>query len=289
LTRALAPSHEGYAVEPTPVFPTPPTTPSGGWLTRTVRAVWREHRWPTRLEVARDRVLVALGHPLKTLHVHGCTIQVRRQTADEHFVREVFVQREYTRPGYEINQADVVIDVGGNIGSFALLAATQARAGKVVVLEPVAENFELLQRNIRANGLDNVIAEPCALMAEPGPVVMHLSAAGTGSHSAIAELAGPSAATQTVEAWSLQDLFQRHGIERCQFLKLDCEGAEFEIVRTLAPPLAARIDKIVAEYHTRPQTPKRSQADQLLADRRLYRRGRHEPRPDLRPPAAVDD
>jgi FkbM family methyltransferase len=253
-------------VEPTPVFPIPPTNPSDGWLTRTVRAIWREHRWPTRFQRTGDRVLIALGRPLKTLHVAGCTIQVRRQTADEHFVREVFVQREYTRPGYEINQADVVVDVGGNIGSFALFAATWAPAGKVVALEPVAENFDLLTRNIRANNLTNVFAEPCALMAEPGSVVMHLSSVGTGSHSTIAELAGPSVTSRTVAATCLEDVFQRHGIQRCQFLKLDCEGAEFEIVRLLAPSLATRIDKIVAEYHTRPQSPKRSQADQLVAD-----------------------
>ena len=48
---------------------------------------------------------------------------------------------------------------------------------------------------------------------------------------------------------SLATLFERYKIERCDFLKLDCEGCEFEIVLESDPVLMRRIDRIVMEYH----------------------------------------
>jgi len=50
-------------------------------------------------------------------------------------------------------------------------------------------------------------------------------------------------------AISLPSLFEREGISRCDFLKIDCEGAEYEILMSLDPSMLDRIGKIACEYH----------------------------------------
>ena len=52
-----------------------------------------------------------------------------------------------------------------------------------------------------------------------------------------------------VEVISLGTLFDRYKIERCDFLKLDCEGCEFDVILHSEPGLMSRISRIAMEYH----------------------------------------
>ncbi len=47
-------------------------------------------------------------------------------------------------------------------------------------------------------------------------------------------------------------IFSENKIERCHFLKIDCEGAEHEIIATTSHAVFQRIDRIVLEYHLPP-------------------------------------
>ena len=54
----------------------------------------------------------------------------------------------------------------------------------------------------------------------------------------------------TVKSISLKQIFDDNDIIHCDFLKLDCEGAEYEIIESLSPDLFTKISKTVIEYHT---------------------------------------
>jgi FkbM family methyltransferase len=211
-----------------------------------------------------DRAKIACGLATKTIRVQGLRFRVRRLTADEFFIAEVVVERQYNPAGFEINATDTVIDVGGNVGAFAVWAGSCAGRGRVITLEPVAENFSLLIRNLRRNALSHVTAVPAAVLSQRGAATIYLSSQGTGSHSARREFTGPLRGEQTVEAVTIGDIFERFGIDRCDFLKLDCEGAEYEILEHLPPELFHRIGKLVLEYHTQAEESKRAQADGLI-------------------------
>lgn len=256
-------------MEPTLVSLPPSVTPSGNWVVRSLIAIFRERRLPTRVARTLDRLLAGLGASTKTIRAGGLPMHVRRLSADVFFVREALVERQYNPPGFEIQPTDRIIDVGGNIGAFAVCAAVQAPRGRVVTLEPAAENFALLVRNLRLNRLRNVIPVPAAVLSDARPATLYLSPDGTGSHSIFADLAAaPHAAphaVQPTDAVSLPELFERYELDVCQFLKLDCEGAEYEILYELPASYFPRIEKIALEYHARPNAPKRQQADGLVA------------------------
>jgi FkbM family methyltransferase len=252
-------------VEPTHVSLPPPQQPSGSWVTRSLVALLRQHRLPTRVSRWLDRSLIALGLPTKTFCVRGLQFRVRRLTADEFFVREVLIDRQYNPAGFEINPTDNVLDIGGNVGAFAVGAASQAGRGRVISVEPVQENFSLLVRNVGLNQLKNIIPVRAAVLAQRRPVTVYLSPEGTGSHSVFADVTGSPRGEQQVDGVTLPDLFEQYQLDVCHFLKLDCEGAEYEILYGLPESYFPRIEKLAIEYHARGGEPKRTQSDKLVA------------------------
>ena len=99
----------------------------------------------------------------------------------------------------------------------------------------------------------------------------YLTPLGSGHHSIVRPPVGDAPRGETVEAVRLQDPFQRYAIEACDFLKLDCEGAEYEIIGHLPVEIARSIRRVAMEYHAHDGRPKREQAGQLIG--RLQRLG----------------
>src|SRR5688572_25562845 len=60
---------------------------------------------------------------------------------------------------------------------------------------------------------------------------------------------GPWCQPITVWTTTLADIFRDHGIDRCDLLKLDCEGAEYRILYSAPRDVLDRIDHIILEYH----------------------------------------
>jgi FkbM family methyltransferase len=68
---------------------------------------------------------------------------------------EILVDNLYFQEGVSISPGDIVLDVGANIGVFALCAAKQG--AQVYAYEPIPASFELLQQNIHLHGLDKIV------------------------------------------------------------------------------------------------------------------------------------
>ena len=58
-----------------------------------------------------------------------------------------------------------------------------------------------------------------------------------------------SSKSVTVNSISLQQIFDNNNIDYCDFLKLDCEGSEYEIIKNLPTPYFKKIKKMIIEYH----------------------------------------
>lgn len=251
--------------EPTVIQVEPPRQPAGGWFRRGCTALLVERRLPTRVAEGLDRALIRWGCRTKSLRVAGFWVRVRRLEADEHYVREVLLERAYAPPGYEIDETDTVIDVGGNVGAFALDAGSRARRGRVFSIEPVEANYRLLCANLQRNHLRHVVQLRAAVVGTSvHETTVYLSPLGSGNHSILRPPGGEAPRGETVEAVRLQDLFQRYAIEVCDLLKLDCEGAEHEIIGHLPVQIARRIRRVAMEYHVQDGRPKREQAGQLI-------------------------
>ncbi|HZZ70718.1 MAG TPA: FkbM family methyltransferase [Pirellulales bacterium] len=183
--------------------------------------------------------------------------------AAKYVVKEIFEQRRYARPGFEIKPTDTIVDVGANIGVFSLWAARQAPQGKVLAIEPTSV-IDVLKLNLEKNGITNVIAAKEAagedgqswdMVTYPGFNIVNHRAAWRPklfTRFVIKLLFWKYQSDPVIEkvhVKSLERLLDENGIERVNYFKIDCEGGEYEIFRNLSNRGFDRLDKIVMEFH----------------------------------------
>ena len=99
------------------------------------------------------------------------------------------------------------------------------------------------------NQIANVIAERAAVADSAGTVTLYHGGGDGGFFSIEAFRQEQAAKSEQVPAITLQQIFDRHGVERCNFLKLDCEGAEYRILYGLPEAYFSRIVRIAMEWH----------------------------------------
>lgn len=158
---------------------------------------------------------------------------------------EIWIEEIYTYPGYELKDGDVVIDIGGNIGVFATYAATRAPNVRVFAFEPFPKNAEYFLKNVEQSGLSgSVELRNVAVAGNNDPRKLRV-ANSWGCHS-LADAEG-SAGDIEVACTTLDQIL--NDTKRCDFLKIDCEGGEYEILLNAAPETLQRIHRVVMEYH----------------------------------------
>jgi FkbM family methyltransferase len=180
---------------------------------------------------------------------------------------ENLIRRDYLGNGIVLRPGDTVVDIGANIGSFTVLAASiVGPKGRVVALEPIEDTFSRLLENVELNGYRNVECQRVAVGAKAGNLSLQVhpksalstaclnveASANPKSALSTAYLnveTGANLVRQTVQCQSLEQVCREHHLTRVNLLKVDCEGSEHEIFETLPPELAARIDQIALEYH----------------------------------------
>ena len=166
----------------------------------------------------------------------------------------VFIKNDYG----DVEENSTVIDIGANIGVYSVFAAKNKNT-IVYAFEPMLDNFKLLEENIKLNKLDGKIFPfNSAVGAKKEKRTLYLG--GSPFHSLYPAADSPFNAlydNQTaikqnyteIECISLGDIFRDNKINFCNTLKLDCEGAEFEILYSLPKEYFKRIEKIRVEYH----------------------------------------
>lgn len=187
------------------------------------------------------------------LRVPGGVIYVRSAGSDRPIVKEIFLENVYEK-FYNLKPNDVVVDVGANIGAFAIKAALEvAPSGHVFAVEPASSNFHLLERNIRRNSLEeSCTAMHCAFGNSASTGKLHIYTRGA-SNSLVnrpeSERLLKSLRTEDVQIDTLDDVLF-HKLTRLDFLKIDVEGFELEVLKGAENTLSKFHPKIALENHS---------------------------------------
>lgn len=173
------------------------------------------------------------------------------------------IAHEYGLPDLDLPAGAAVVDVGAHVGVVALYLARRYGV-RVYAFEPQEENYQRLLRNICVNGVgDLVYPHNLAITGDGRPV--GLAGGRTGNSGGWTIYAHGAALPGTRASWTLADVFRRCNLARLALLKLDCEGAEYEILQA-AGPLLAQVDHLVMELHCSATLEQRyGPADELLA------------------------
>lgn len=159
---------------------------------------------------------------------------------------EVLVLNVYTcLPDFQIQPDDVIVDIGANIGCFSLLASNRAKFGKVYSYEPGTENFLYLKRNLKLNNIANCFAYQNCISSTSGKKKLFLEPGGNNSLYQNKK----NDFSIEVEGMTLQDIIFQNNIEKIDFLKMDIEGGEYEVLFNTPVEILKKIKRIALEYH----------------------------------------
>jgi len=181
----------------------------------------------------------------------GVRIAIRHNTWDIVIVREQFIDRSYLRyfrP--RAARAPVVVDVGSYIGDFALYCASEL-GSRVLAYEPTAENYSVLQRNLELNpGIASRITAVHKGIAHTAQAVATVQIDGSEVHVS-SYLYGDDLQSERrlFPCDTLAEALDRDGFQTVDLLKVDCEGAEYDIFTSTPRAVYDRIGGLVFEYH----------------------------------------
>ena len=180
--------------------------------------------------------------PLRTI-----TILINTSRRDIVGYWEVWLEREYSPiPAFETNDGDIVVDVGTNVGFHVLHRARSTPSGRVFAFEPDPISYEMLTRNLEANGIANVTCANVAVSDAPGELsfISHR----LSLQSRVVPNGTPGAVR--VPCTTLDAVVKETGLARIDLLKIDTEGHELNVIRgglRAALPITSRI---ALEYHS---------------------------------------
>lgn len=132
-----------------------------------------------------------------------------------------------------IKKGDVAIDIGANIGYLSLLMAEcVGEKGSVYSLEPVSDNFQSLNRNIHLNKFKNIKTFKLAFSDSNSIIKIFKSLDNNqGSHSMIFDSKRLNPEYEEVESLTLDSFVKMQKLMSINFIKIDVEGAEFEVIK----------------------------------------------------------
>ncbi|HJH26340.1 MAG TPA: hypothetical protein C5S37_06075 [Methanophagales archaeon] len=174
----------------------------------------------------------------------GCRFKARKGKVDILLLSELSepFMSQYFKP----KEGDIVVDCGAHVGKYTLPASKMVGGdGKVIAVEPHPENYEALLRNININGFRNILAFNVVAFDYGGQILLNESGHDAG-YSVKGTISGDSilVKARTLDSILLGDL----GLSKVDYMKIDVEGAEVEVLKGARKIIAKSPDiKILIE------------------------------------------
>jgi len=183
------------------------------------------------------------------------TFEIRESAEDPSYdhnldfkvVNETWIENVYRIHQGQFNGAGVFVDVGANIGAVSIFVdnfnknRSDSEKIKVYAVEPQANNLHLLNKNIQNNPTESIVVINNAIWHKEEMV----SISNRGGNSSIVDLEEDKS---DVLAITLESLFLKYNIEEVDVMKIDIEGAEFDLIINTPDETLAKINRIVLEF-----------------------------------------
>jgi FkbM family methyltransferase len=147
-----------------------------------------------------------------------------------------------------LSPGQVFYDIGANVGFFTLIGARNVGPeGRVYAFEPVGEVAAALRHNVEINSLNHVEVLEMAISAESG--VATLALGSSTQDGRLVSGAEGQAGVIEVQVGSLDSLVDEGRVRPADFVKIDAEGAEFDVLRGMRRLLVEHTPTVVCEVH----------------------------------------
>jgi FkbM family methyltransferase len=173
---------------------------------------------------------------LQSVNLFGIPLYFRHRDEVLHSIEEILIDEIYKQ---NLPDKPYIIDCGANIGLSVIYLKRSFPGSTIIAFEPDEINFDLLEKNIKPYNFDNVFLKKEAVWKENSVI----SFAGNKNQMSHIEEAGSEDA-MSVKAVRLKNYLNK----KVDFLKIDIEGAEYEVMKDIAPALGM-VNHLFVEYH----------------------------------------
>lgn len=220
------------------------------------------HSWKARAKLLvrsrslgfyRDALGPFDGVPPRAIRWQGMTLHYRPGSSDPWAIYNHLMKPrerdEYAPPrGFARDEVAAVLDIGANVGITALYFSQVFRNAQIYAFEPAPDNYAILERNIancaRIRGFNFALGAADAtleLFASDNPA----NFGGYSLHPAGSDTSKKTSIAVRNVAAVLAEL----GLGRVDVIKVDTEGAEYDILTAVPPEVLERVRLVVGELH----------------------------------------
>ncbi len=223
---------------------------------------WNKIRVDFFLKLKQEKeTLISGRYNLQLYNLNKIGIPVKLFNNDV-IISYIFLLQQYKYDHKKVIEAcegDVVLDGGGCFGETALYFATKVKElGRVYTFEFINSNIKTLRKNLSLNPkLEQIIELIEIPLWSKSDQNMYILEDGTGSKI---EFQPSRRSSKTIKTISIDDFVKRNNIQKVNFIKMDIEGAELEVLlgakETLArfnPKLAISVYHDLEHYYKIPQ------------------------------------
>ncbi|MBR88668.1 MAG: hypothetical protein CMK38_06970 [Porticoccaceae bacterium] len=201
--------------------------------------------------VVEEDVCIELEHQNERYCFHDTSYN-GITTAQEVF--DEIIKDCYRLDSIAFQPGDKVIDIGGHVGVFSVYLAKKHPEIEIFIYEPVPKNIVNIRKNLEKNGVKNVTVFEKGVAQVSNQKIKFIkpvdqNTGGGTAQTNMIDSQSPSDLQRVIEieTISLEDIFETNQIEKCRLLKIDCEGAEHEILMNTNKLPA--IEHIRGEFH----------------------------------------
>jgi FkbM family methyltransferase len=164
-------------------------------------------------------------------------------------LNEIYLDRVYDRAGIDYSECTTVLDLGGNVGVFAMYVAARNPQARIYSFEPASENLALLRQNLEANPTSarQITTFPMAVGASNGRITLSLT--GTPAEYSTTKGDAIEGRKETVRCVDLATVFELCDVDEFDLAKIDIEGAEASLLEAATDEQLRRFKAIVLEWH----------------------------------------
>lgn len=166
-----------------------------------------------------------------------------RHFSDLLTIKEIYINDDY---GILKLKPKIVVDIGANIGTFSLLCNKNKYIRNVYSFEPDPLTYSLLEQNIKQNFVKKIKTFRLAVNSRSTVMNFYSNAASGLSSLYNTRLGTKQYSTQTI---TLQEIFIKNNLKQIDYLKVDCEGGEYDIFLKSADRYLKGIKQCSIEYH----------------------------------------
>ena len=211
------------------------------------------HNWSPSYEVVKAffKILKLLKIPRPEfikifVPYHNYKLHVRSDKEDF----ATFEDFQLFRP----KEGDNFVDVGAHIGRYSMMAAKRiGNLGRIIAIEAHPETFELLKKNMALNRFYNVTTITPVVSSQKGKVKLYLAGHESGFtiyNTIMINRAKPTEKFLEVEANTLDNILNENNVQRVNWIKIDVEGAELEVLKGAVNTLSSNKDlTLLIEVH----------------------------------------